>query len=371
MLVSIRGLFVVAFFIFSNSAFAQLGGSGTYAFLDLVQSARVAGLGGYQTAVKDGDINLVGQNPALLDTSMHQHLTTNFTNYYAGINYGHVAFANRFRKVGMLNFAIQYVGYGSFDQADVAGNVTGTFNANETAFNVAWSRQLNRFFHIGVNAKAIYSQLASYNSFGMAADLGLLFHNPQTNWSIGLVMNNAGGQIKAYNGSNREPLPVKLHLTVSHRLKYVPLRLSMTVRDLQRPDLTFDDPTNSGPSVDPLTGEEVEDTYTFGDGADAVMRHIVFSGEIYIAKIINASIAYNYGRRQELKVASKPGAIGLSWGLGIRLNRFHISYARATYHQAGGTNHISIRTHLGKHIKRARKPKKVKKLKVKSVEQDG
>ena len=368
---SIRSILVAAFCVFSFSTSAQLGGSSTYAFLDLVQSARVGGLGGYQTAVKDGDINLVGQNPALLDTSMHQHLTTNFTNYYAGVNYGHIAFANRFRKVGMLNFAIQYVGYGSFDQTDVTGNVIGTFNANETAFNVAWSKQLNKFFHVGVNAKAIYSQLASYNSFGMAADLGFLFFDSKTNWSIGLVMNNAGGQIKAYNGSNREPLPVKLHLTVSHRLKYVPLRLSMTIRDLQRPDLTYDDPTNSGPSVDPLTGEVVEDTYTFGDGADAVMRHIVFSGEVYIAKIITASIAYNYGRRQELKVPTKPGTVGLSWGLGIRLNRFHISYSRATYHQAGGTNHISIRTHLGKHVKRARKPKMEKQNKIKSVEKDG
>ncbi|MFT4525869.1 MAG: hypothetical protein ACI9FU_000666 [Granulosicoccus sp.] len=369
--VLIRSLFLAVILVFTNSAYAQLGGSSTYAFLDLVQSARVGGLGGYQTAVKDGDINLVGQNPALLDTSMHQHLTTNFTNYYAGINYGHVAYANRFKKVGMLNFAIQYVGYGSFDQTDVTGNVLGTFNANETAFNVAWSKQLNKYFHFGVNAKAIYSQLASYNSFGMAADFGFLFLDPKTNWSIGLVMNNAGGQFTAYNGTNREPLPIKLHLTLSHRLKYVPLRLSMTIRDLQRPDMTYDDPTNSGPSVDPLTGEIVEDKVTVGDVADGIMRHFVFSGEVYIAKIITASIAYNYGRRQELKVPTKPGTAGFSWGLGIRLNRFHICYSRATYHQAGGTNHISIRTHLGKHIKRARKPKKEKQKKIKSVREDG
>ena len=132
----------------------------------------------------------------------------------------------------------------------------------------------------------------------------------------------------------------------------------MTLRDLQKPNLAYDDPTNAQPTVDAFTGEPIEDKVTFGDVADGIMRHIVFSGEVYIAKIISASIGYNYGRRQEFRVATKPGLVGFSWGVGLRLNRFHISYARAAYHQAGGTNHISIRTHFGKHIRRVKKPKK-------------
>lgn len=356
------------FLALSFAGFAQLGGSHTYSFLELPQSARVAGLGGYQTTVKDGDILLLNQNPALLDSNMHQHMAFTFTNFYGGVNYGNFSYAHSFKKVGMIGFNINYSDYGQFDQTDNAGEVIGSFSAGETALNVAWSRKLNHYFHIGVNAKAIYSQLANYNSFGLAADLGVLFHDPKTNWSVGLVMRNAGGQLKPYTSGNREKLPLNLSLAVSHRLKYVPLRLTMTIRDLQQPDLTYRDPTNSGPDVDPLTGETIEYKTNVGD---AIMRHFVFSAEVYITKNIYANLAYNYGRRQELKVATKPGTVGLSWGVGFRVHRFHISYARATYHQAGGTNHISIRTHLGKHVKPVRKAKKKKEKKKSSNETNG
>jgi hypothetical protein len=67
-------------------------------------------------------------------------------------------------------------------------------------------------------------------------------------------------------------------------------------------------------------------------------------------------------------VASKPATVGFSWGIGIKVNRFTISYSRATYHLAGGTNQISISTNLGKHIPL---PKRVKKDKPKKEKSEG
>ena len=139
--------------------------------------------------------------------------------------------------------------------------------------------------------------------------------------------------------------------------------MSLTIVDLQKPDLTYRDPTNSEPEVDPLTGEVNEYKVNIGD---AIMRHLVFSTELTIARRIFLRAGYNYGRRQEFKVASKPATVGFSWGIGIKVNRFTISYSRATYHLAGGTNQISISTNLGKHIpmpKRVKKEKKVKEVK--------
>ncbi|MDP6908988.1 MAG: type IX secretion system protein PorQ, partial [Flavobacteriales bacterium] len=343
-------LFLVALTL---PSFAQLGGSSTYSFLDLTTSARNAAMGGDQISIKDGDLDLLYLNPAILDSSMNRYLATDFTNYYGGINYGYVGYAHTFNKVGNLAAGIMYANYGEFTRADVTGTIQGSFSANETLLHLTYARPFGKYFSTGANLKFIYSQLADYNSFGMALDLAAMFHHPKKNVTVSLVARNLGSQLKPFVKGQHEPLPISLDIGISHKLKYIPLRLSMTIVDLQKPDLTYHDPTNSPPDVDPLTGEPVEQKTNVGD---AIMRHFIFSTELTIARRIFLRAGYNYGRRQELKVSTKPGTIGFSWGVGIKVHRFVFSYSRATYHLAGGTNHISISTNLGKHVKMKRRP---------------
>lgn len=348
----------------SLPSFAQLGGSATYSFLNMTASARNAAMGGKQIAIKDGDLDMLYMNPSILDSSMNNYLATDFTNYYAGINYGYLGYARTFDKIGNMAFGVMYANYGDFTRADVNGTVQGSFSANETMMHATYARGFGKFFSAGAHVKLIYSQLADYNSFGMAADLAATFHHPK-NWTVSLVARNLGSQIKPYVSGQYEPLPLSLDLGISHKLKYIPLRLSMTVVDLQKPDLSYHDPTNSPPAVDPLTGEAIVQKKNVGD---AIMRHFIFSTELTIARRIFLRAGYNYGRRQEFKVSSKPGTVGFSWGIGIKVNRFTISYSRATYHLAGGTNQISISTNLGKHIPM---PKRVKKDKPKKEKSEG
>lgn len=358
----IQRLPILVLVFVANAAFGQLGGSSTYSFLDMTTSARNAAMGGDQIAVKDGDLDMLYMNPSILDSSMHMQLVTDFTNFYGGINYGYIGYAHTFNKIGNMGFGVMYANYGQFTRADVNGTTQGNFSANETLLHATYARGFGKYFSAGAQFKLIYSQLAEYNSFGMAFDLGATFHHPK-NWTVSLVARNLGTQLKPYVAGQYEPLPLSLDLGVSHKLKYLPLRLSLTIVDLQKPDLTYRDPTNSEPEVDPLTGEVNEYKVNIGD---AIMRHLVFSTELTIARRIFLRAGYNYGRRQEFKVASKPATVGFSWGIGIKVNRFTISYSRATYHLAGGTNQISISTNLGKHIpmpKRVKKEKKVKEVK--------
>lgn len=358
----IQRLLILVLIFVANAAFGQLGGSSTYSFLDMTTSARNAAMGGDQIAVKDGDLDMLYMNPSILDSSMHMQLVTDFTNFYGGINYGYIGYAHTFNKIGNMGFGVMYANYGQFTRADVNGTTQGNFSANETLLHATYARGFGKYFSAGAQFKLIYSQLAEYNSFGMAFDLGATFHHPK-NWTVSLVARNLGTQLKPYVAGQYEPLPLSLDLGVSHKLKYLPLRLSLTIVDLQKPDLTYRDPTNSEPEVDPLTGEVNEYKVNIGD---AIMRHLVFSTELTIARRIFLRAGYNYGRRQEFKLASKPATVGFSWGIGIKVNRFTISYSRATYHLAGGTNQISISTNLGKHIpmpKRVKKEKKVKEVK--------
>ena len=358
----IQRLLILVLIFVANTAFGQLGGSSTYSFLDMTTSARNAAMGGDQIAVKDGDLDMLYMNPSILDSSMHMQLVTDFTNFYGGINYGYIGYAHTFNKIGNMGFGVMYANYGQFTRADVNGTTQGNFSANETLLHATYARGFGKYFSAGAQFKLIYSQLAEFNSFGMAFDLGATFHHPK-NWTVSLVARNLGTQLKPYVAGQYEPLPLSLDLGVSHKLKYLPLRLSLTIVDLQKPDLTYRDPTNSEPEVDPLTGEVNEYKVNIGD---AIMRHLVFSTELTIARRIFLRAGYNYGRRQEFKVASKPATVGFSWGIGIKVNRFTISYSRATYHLAGGTNQISISTNLGKHIpmpKRVKKEKKVREVK--------
>jgi hypothetical protein len=334
--------------------FAQLGGSSTYSFLDLTSSARNAAMGGDLISVKDGDLDLIYLNPSILDSSMHMYLATDFTNFYGGVNYGYIGYAHTLDKVGNMGFGVMYANYGEFTRADANGDIQGSFSANETLLHATYARGFGKYFSTGANLKFIYSQLADYNSVGLAVDLAATFYHPKSNWTVSLVARNLGTQLKPYVAGQYEPLPISLDLGVSHKLKYLPLRLSMTIVDLQKPDLTYRDPTNSPPDVDPLTGEAIEYKSNIGD---AIMRHFVFGAELTIARRIFLRGGYNYGRRQEFKVSSRPGTVGFSWGLGVKVNRFTFSYSRATYYVAGGTNQISIMTNLGTHVK-MRKPSK-------------
>ena len=56
------------------------------------------------------------------------------------------------------------------------------------------------------------------------------------------------------------------------------------------------------------------------------------------------------------------GMVGYSWGFGLRISKFHLSYANSIYHVAGRTNHFTISTNLGDwyNLMKKKKPEPVK-----------
>src|SRR3954470_17747626 len=82
---------------------AQVGGSATYAFLNVPAAARVAAMGGTFISVKDNDLNLALQNPALLNPSMSKFIALSGVTYFDGVKFGDVAFAKDFSKLGMFD----------------------------------------------------------------------------------------------------------------------------------------------------------------------------------------------------------------------------------------------------------------------------
>jgi hypothetical protein len=329
-------LFLLFIIIVSFSSYSQIGGQKTYEFLNLTNSARIAGLGGDFLVVKDNDITLTLANPSLITPEMNNNLSLSYVNYFTGPNYGYVMYSRNFKKPGSFVGTFQFINYGKFTRADETGMTSGEFSASEYALNIGWARPLSPLFSIGANGKLIYSSLESYRSFGIAVDVAGTYQSKNELFTASLLARNIGAQIVTYRAGNREPLPFELQAGISQRLKHIPLRFSLLYNHIEKWDLSYEDPNDPANQKDPITGETKSQS-GISEFADNFMRHIVIGGEITIAKVLAIRLGYNYERRQEMKLYNHAGLSGFSAGLGLRVKMFNISYTRATY-QAGSIN---------------------------------
>lgn len=343
--------FILAIFIFFTAAenYAQIGGDNTYDFLNLTSSARVAALGGNAIAVMDDDPNPAFENPSLLNKEMDYQLAFNYINYFADISYGTVSFAKHIDSLkGTFNLGIKYVDYGSFKETDIIGNTLGEFTAAEYAFVAGYGRGLDSNFSVGANLKFIYSVLYDYYSTGAALDLAATYRNPANGFTAALLIKNIGTQITTY-AVERENIPFELQFGISKRFENVPVRLGLIAHNLNNWDLTYENP-NEKADESPLFGADQKKSNKDGF-LENLARHFIINAEFLLTENVNFRLGYNYFRRSEMLIEDKLGTVGLSWGFGFRISKFHLSYGRSAYHQAGATNTFSVTTRLSDFVK--------------------
>ena len=338
----IRGFFITVLLLaLALTGWAQKGGESTYSFLGLTNSARVAALGGDVVSLMDDDLNMVFHNPALLTSGMHNHLTLNYVNYFAGVNYGYASYGYAVGNAGNIAAGMHYVNYGIFDRTDELGESQGTFRASEYALNLFYSRTiLDSAFTAGVNLKPVFSSLEQYTSFGLALDLGITYHFSGSLTTVGLVLKNMGAQISSYTAT-RESLPFEIQAGLTQGLTHAPFRFTITFQHLERWDLSYAQEENDLSFSGSDGGKSGFDTF-----ADNLMRHVILGTELLIGENFHVEVGYNYKRRKEMVVSAKPGMVGFSAGFGFRVSKFHFSFGRASYHLAGGTSHFSLTTNL-------------------------
>ena len=339
---------IFLFFISPILVFSQEGGSAVYSFLNIPASARIAAMGGTLITVKDNDLNCGLQNPAALNPLMDKYLSLSGVSYFDGIKFGDAAFAKDFGKKGTFDVWMHYGNYGNFKEADETGVITGTFTTADYSLSLGWGYQLNKLFSVGINLKGIYSDYYIMNSWGLAGDLSCMLHDTASGWSLTVLARNIGAQITTYVPDNREPLPVEVVLGASKKFAHVPARLNFTWRHAEVYNISYVDP-NDQTNYDALTGEYTPVKYNFWEKG---LRHITIGAEILMSKNFHLRASYNFQRRQELLVDSRPRTVGLSLGVGLKISKFIISYGRASYHLAGASNHLSIAVNIGEFSKK-------------------
>lgn len=332
-----RKLFTLVFVLSTVLPVAAQNGQSGFQILQTVSPARVAALGGNQNAVKDGDLNLGLLAPSLLDSTTTDQITFGYTRFFGEANLSHAGYAKHFNRIGTFSFGLTALGYGDFEWTDESGQSLGSFNAGEYLFQVGYGGQLDDRFSLGGNLKFVYSELEEYKASAAALDLSGTYYHPEKQFTATVLIKNVGTTLSDYRDGVSEDLPFEIQAGISKRLSKAPLRFSIIAENLQKWDLV---PEESTTEIDPLTGEEV--VTNPGGFGENLMRHLVFNAEVILTENIYARIGYNYNRRKQLFVEQNPGGAGLTFGVGVRIAKIHLSYAHAKFNPAGVNNHFTL-----------------------------
>jgi hypothetical protein len=327
--------------IFNLNAFAQKGGDGLYGFLNNFNSNATLAALGMDFAVNYTDnVNLAITNPSLLSDRVNNDFSLTYTDIFAGINQYALAYSHSFKKLGSFGFGLQYLDYGSFDMTETNGDIVGRFSASDYVFNLSWGRQLDENVFIGASVKPIVSQYESYSAFALAFDVAATYISTSRSWGATFMLRNFGSQLKSL-GSEKEEMPFDIALNVSKKLKHAPLTLYASITDINRWDLTYEDPLNETQEVD-LEGNTTKKDNAFLDGLDNAFRHLLVGATFQPSKHFNITIGYSWRRNREMSVNDVFSLAGFSYGFSVNIKRFTLSYARNEYHIYGSPNYLTL-----------------------------
>ena len=351
----VKNLVFALILLLPSLMIGQIGGRTPFDFMRLAASGRVVAMGGDNVSIMDDDVHFGWHNPALVNDSMHGRLALSVSNYLGDLTLGYAGYSRTSDKFGSWHVGIHYLSAGQFDGFDALGNPTTAYSAGEYAIVAGLSRPLGPFRY-GANVKFMWSSLASgfsANTSAIALDVGAAYRSPSKLFMAGLSVKNTGIMLSSpVAGGTNEGLPLEFQAGFSNKLRYMPLRFSVTFTNIEHPNLIFQDP-NAPPRFD-LNGQLIEDPDPF---LDNLVRHVVFGGEFLLGKALRLRGGYRHLRRQELKAINRSGLTGFSLGAGIRIGKLAFDYGFSTYGVSNtfNTHQFSLLLNLNK--KKALQPK--------------
>ena len=318
------------FFIFSFPLHAQVGGKKSFEFMNVPNTARLAALGGVNVSLIDRDINFFYSNPALVGDTLDGFASISYQLYGAGINHTTASYGHHFERVGMLSMGVQHLSYGTLESYDATGAALGNFQSGETAVVISKNHRVNNF-RMGVNVKALFSNIAGYRSSAVLLDVGGTFVHPNKNVTVGLVLKNMGIVLSEYSETSNTKLPIDVQLGVTLKPEHMPLRFSLTGYNMVKTNIAYDDPNNGDDNVGAF---------------DKVLRHVTVGAEILFHQSVNLIVGYNHLMHQELKLDSGGGGAGVSLGFSAQVKAVEFSFSRSGYMagKAAYTFTVSVNT---------------------------
>ena len=235
----IRSLLVVALFVIAANSFGQgyLGKQYTpnvittaVPFVSIAPDARGGAMGDCGVA-SDADVYSMHYNPAkyvYLQNKLSVGLGYGpwLRNLVSDMNLAYLAFGYKFNERSALGATLRYFSAGEINFRDENNYDLGTYNPNEWAIDVAYSRLLGDYLSAAVAGRFIYSDLTQgqgdYAGVGwsVAADVSVYYKRP-VEWfsdidadiAWGAAITNIGSKV-SYNSSSdrRDFIPTNLRV---------------------------------------------------------------------------------------------------------------------------------------------------------------
>ena len=178
-----------------------------------------------------------------------------------------------------------------------------------------------------------------YPPFENSTTLGLLYINEKLDFNAALVVRNLGTQITTYAGLN-EKLPFELDFGMSQTLEHMPLRWHLTFENLQKWPIASANPAQV---TTDLEGNQTSEKLGF---LTNVIRHTIIGAELFPDRGFNIRLGYNFRRAAELRILDQRDFSGLSFGIGIKLNKMRFSYTHARYSSASNASFFGLQIDL-------------------------
>lgn len=298
----------------------------TYEFLNIPVSARAAALGGQNITIIENDFTMASQNPALLPCVSQRNISLSYMHYMKGVNIAAASYSSFINE--RLGWAVnaEYMGYGKMTRADMYGNQLGEFTAKDMAMSATFSYEFNDYWSGGVTGKFLYSGYDTYSSLGIGFDFGLNYYKEQTDFSFSIVARNLGAQLKHYTGGTKEKLPANLLIGISKRLAHAPLRLSVTMQELQNWRNSV---------INEANGTEQK-------FFNKLINKFVFGIDFIPTKNLYVGLGYNCKIASDMTVNSSTHWAGLTFGAGMRIKKFRIGASYARYHVSASSFMVNL-----------------------------
>lgn len=307
-------IYVIFGLLFSIGIRAQEATS-AYTVLKLPVSAHAGALGGENISVIEDAPWAGWSNPALYSNVSDRSLGLSFMTYAGGSSWMGAQFVKAFGERHTAAFSAQYLGYGSMDETDEAGNVLGSFSPKDIVIAGGYSYLLSDAWAGGAALKMVSSNYAGYSAFAMAVDLGVNYFDEENDFSFSATMRNIGAQVKSFDGRT-ERVPFCMQVGFTKGMNHAPVRFSLTMTDLTR-----------WKNSDYYHADD--EKLSFGK---KFINHFVVGLDILPSNSITLSVGYNFRRASELKAADGAHGAGLTFGGNLNLNRFKFGVTYAKYH---------------------------------------
>lgn len=348
---------IILFVLLSIISNAQIGGSSAFVFSLVENSARHTALGGISITNTDSDPSAGFQNPALINSSMHNSASLSYANHVADLNYGFASYSHSFDTTSSWLFSVGYYDYGKFTRTNTAGDILGEFTVDDYNFQVGYSKRYNDKISWGANGKFLYSVYEAYVSTAGALDLGVSYRDTANLFTAAVLVKNMGYQFIRYDdNSPREPLPFDVQASISKKLFHNPLRFTLTLYNLHVWNNSYVNTNTRNKEIDLETGEVKNQELGFGEIA---MRHVLFNTEFVFSDNFQLRGGYNHQRRMELGPEDRRAGSGFSWGLSVGIKRLMISYGNASYFPGLASNYFTVSRDLTRFKKEKPKEKTV------------